>query len=483
MTTGLVSTPRTPKIFQGPAQTLKQASTLVRILELDKACPITSPSPIILERRQRFIETLASIGTLGREDAPDIGELKEKILALLNGTTPTGLPLVGYPTKVIAIYAAQFDNPASIEDLQKCARRIGKDAYALVAPAYSCSSRSAEGPALLVSYPRPSIKSPGQPKLPNYVMKWAPWNEICSHRIYETISRLFGPGDQYFNFITPRAIGLSFEKKIYQEMDRQTTELGAIIVGDLENAFGRILSSTPDSRRAKGKDILIMEKIKGANFFDFVKSKYKFLPPAFKEKLFTRLGRLALLDLFLGNNDRLLLSLYDQSKKCYELEDYASNLANIVIVWAEGSKEPPAVYTIDNGLDGVLIDNPEYRGKYLEYLVALQKDPTMIHRLTSAVMGAMKNSIEDLLGEDLEPGEDIDSLREHVDLFCDDLEAIGPTAIKQGLREMYASMKQTIVPRWHGQEGVPIRTFLKDNYPAMDQAITERFNTTLAARK
>jgi hypothetical protein len=483
MTTTSVSTTRFPKILQGPAQTLKQASTLARILELDKACPITSPSPIILQRRQLFIETLSSIGTLGREGASTVGELKDKILTLLNGTMPQGTPLIPYPKKFQAIYAAEFDNPSSLEDLQKCARRIGKDAFALAAPACSCSLRSAEGPALLVSYPRPNTKTPDHPKLPSYVLKWALWNEICSHRVYETLSRLFGSGDQCYNFFTPRAIALNLEKRAYQGMDKQTLELDATNFNHLENAFGKILSLTPESERAEGKDIIIMERIRGANLFDFVKSKYEHLTREHKEKLFTRLGRLAMLDLFMGNNDRLIRNLYNYENACYELEDIESNLGNIVIVWSTVSKEPPAVYAIDNGLDNDLIESPELRSKYLEYLISLQQDPQVLQRLTNTLIGAMKNAVESMLEEELEPGENIHSLREQVAYFSDDLEAMGPAALSLGLKEMYATISKTIVQKWNNQEGEPIRNFLKDNYPAMDQALTERFNTTLTMRK
>lgn len=482
MTTRPTSTARFPKILQGPVHTLKQANTLARILELDKVCPITSASSFILQRRQKFIETLSSVGALSREDVADMGVLKEKILTLLSGKTPEGTARIPYPEKVLAIYATHFDNPASLEDLQKCARRIGKDAFALMAPAYSCSLRSAEGPTLLVAYPRPNVKAPDHPKLPSYVLKWAQWNEICSHRVYETLSRLFGSGDQCYNFFTPRAIALNLEKGTYQGIDKQTLGLDATDVNALENAFGKILSFAPENERAEGKDIMLMERIRGANLFDFVKSKYEHLPRQHKEKLFTRLGRLALLDLFVGNNDRLIKNVYNSINASYELEDIESNLGNIVIVWSESSQEPPALYAIDNGLDPELIDSPDHRQKYLEFLVALQQDPEMIERLADAAMGAMKNAIEGLLEEELEPGENIPTLRKQVGRFCDDLDAMGSAALCLGLKEMYATISKTIAPKWNSPEGEPIRTFLKDNYPAMDQALTKRFNTILTER-
>lgn len=227
-------------------------------------------------------------------------------------------------------------------------------------------------------------------------------------------------------------------------------------------------NSTP---KPVDNQILLMEKISGSNLFDFAREKHENLSIAQKEKLFERLSRLAFLDVIMGNFDRLIQVNYDKQADSFKLTDLESNLGNVMIIWSGEESEQPELYAIDNGVDPLLVEDPKYKEKYLQFLEKLLSSSKMAENLADFMAQSMLNCLETNAKEEEEKIdiEKFTSFREDLSI-----EGIARPAFARGITRMMDHLRTTLLPSWESEKSEPLKNYLLTIYPELLQAVSER---------
>jgi hypothetical protein len=117
--------------------------------------------------------------------------------------------------------------------------------------------------------------------------------------------------------------------------------------------------------------------IKAANIFDFAEQGgWQRLSVQNKESFCRKMGRLAFLDLVLGNTDRIIRVA--TSVDCFEEHPLESNLGNFMIIPPRKEGEGITFFAIDNGIDSRFVKTDRegllFKGEYLEFLKELLAD-------------------------------------------------------------------------------------------------------------
>lgn len=452
-------------IFGTTPQILQSASTLMRLTLLDDALPKNrSRSTVVDQLAKIWLEggKQASMIISSGTGSTDLDSLK----ALMSGQ----LKQLG--SRLTAIYAEELEAVTTAAELNKCALRFFKDTNSIQIAPLQKSFRGVNGPTFLVSYPRLDNQLQ-TPQLHQYVVKWTQWTELCSARIYDGFSRSFSLEGPPSTFIVPKASGIDFERGVHEMPDCSQTLLSTETVDKLRQKFLGVVQAVDSKITPQDNQIMLLERIPGSNLFDFAKTKYQDLSQDQKEKLFTRLGRLAMLDVLMGNTDRLIQVFYHKESSSYDLVTYESNLGNAMIVWSS-ELQFPELFAIDNGIDEKLIHDPEYKAKYLAFLDNILKNPKMTELLTDAMTKSVKSAIS-LMAEDED--DDLVELRKRLKPFVADLESLGQSAIANGIAEMKESLRTTLIPKWDSEDNAGLISHLKWAHPELLEAVKERLET------
>ncbi len=377
----------------------------------------------------------------------------------------------------------QISDQTSIEKVRACAKRMLKDAYSLVVYPVKRSYAGIEGPVFLVEYPR-------EEKSKAYVIKWTHKNECSSTRLYAQLSTFFNHPVNGLGFLVPQSTVFAFSEGFRELPDGQRCGLTREEGGLLQKNFNDLLAQVPydeardgDDLSLKGENIppeerrvVVTERIFGENLLDFSYTKYPHLDRDQKIKLFTRFGRLALLDLVIGNGDRFFR--ISKRRQEYSFENAAeANLGNVMLVLRSGG-EAPIVYAIDNAMDQDLVNDPSVQAKYHEFLARIYSNPSlMIDELSSNMTACMKVLVlpECLIGSSLQNRQKI---KECLASFNQDLDELGRVAFAEGIKEMLQCLKgeDGLISLWHGKSGEPLRNYLEKTYPDYLDSLQQRLD-------
>jgi hypothetical protein len=336
----------------------------------------------------------------------------------------------------------QPEKARTIEDVQKCARKILRDFEETeMGVSLRRSFRGVASGATLVRYREPSRET-------SYVGKWtSPIELLCQH-IYHALIAAMPPSPEKDCMHLPAAVMLKpIPPYTFQRVDRtESVPAERIIIPPC-----LMPSDHPDLPRHPGgeafqffskNDFMISATAPGRTILDFIGTQYGNLPAPEKACLFRQLGRIAMLDLFLGNHDRLL-KLEDRDEDGSEhsdssKEELVSNLGNLMLnTNAQGVLQ---FGLIDNGC------NIERSSKYLAAIARdLREDPELSSR---ELAQTMVRQIEKALETAKFPRED--DLSEELAEFRTEMEGQLP-ALQEGIQSMATSLQASISP-WRASE-------------------------------
>lgn len=232
------------------------------------------------------------------------------------------------------------------------------------------------------------------------------------------------------------------------------------------------------SNQTHDAQLMLMEKVKGSNLIDFAQTKYEELKLVEKCDLFRKMGHLAMLDLLIGNTDRLIQTRYDTETKQYQLDDLTANLGNLMIDWLPNEDKLPELYAIDNGIKTELITDEMQIKAYNTFIQNQFENPNMIAPLADIIIYSIKTSFQDIAELLTEfSGYPLDQSLAKFEFIMNDLQNpdVAKISLIKGLEEMSSNLKESLLLFWNSKEADKIRGHLKDNHPTLLDAVSERF--------
>lgn len=371
--------------------------------------------------------------------------------------------------KIQSFYESRI-NEIDDKEIQNSLNRFLKDTKSVQTKPATKSSRGLNGPTLLVSYSRFNHMRE-DPQLQNYVIKWSDLTEVCSTRIYDTFSKYFASVKNFNTFYVPKLACLDLENKVYETTNCSKILLEKDSHAILSKNLNKILSSVlpnSDIEEIEDSRILLMEKVNGSNLLDFIRFKYLNLSSAQKKDLFTQIGRLAILDLITGNDDRFIQPEYNEETEEYFLNDgLESNLGNAMVEWS--GEDQLTFYAIDNTISWELIDpESDRKVKYNEFLKKLLADDDYISKMAKSVLSTL-NVATTIIGN----VDNVASLKEErrrLEPFREDLEKIAFGFLYQGMEQMASQLNNYLSSDFNQKS--ELENYL---YDELKQALLERF--------
>ncbi len=420
--------------------------------------------------RSKAISALHILGTIAKKelslDQISFDEVKMKVKKGLS-EIKTGVKI---NKSLLEIYEKAIDASENPKQLDKCFSKLLKDTSSITTFNLQKTNNGQNGPTHIISYTRTSKKCL-LPQLRNYVVKWSNWNEICSWRLYDVISKSL----HMKTIELSKIAALDFKRLIHEKGDWVSESLEETISTDLKQLFIDILGRSIQTTDAQ---LMLMEKVKGSNLIDFAQTKYQYLDIEEKCDLFQKMGHLAMLDLLIGNTDRLIQTRYDANAKQYLLENITANLGNLMIDWFPDEDRFPLLYAIDNGIKTELITDVTQKDAYNKFIRNQFEDANMKADLADTIIGSIKNSFQDnaeVLAESSK--ESLTETLAKFDPILKDLQNsdVLKNALVKGLEEMSWKLKEDLLPFWNNNEALKLKRHLNDNFPTLLEAVSERF--------
>jgi hypothetical protein len=444
-----------PLVLGSTDQLLQATRSLLRLQKLDAALQI---SP--LERD----ETLQAIQRIWREalgkihSKPTLESVRDMIHRDLDPFH-----------QVQAFYDPELKAASSLDEIAACARRALGETCSILVPPLKKASLGKKGPTFLVNF----VDADQHPQA--FVIKYSAPLELGSTRLYEALAHCPEIGDEAAHthgFDVPHAAGLDLIHGLHERPDGMQIKLTDQDAGRLENQFAEIAQSFYSTPRVLSRQILFSERIFGGTLFDFAHTQYTSLSDEEKMKFFSRLARLAFLDIILGNLDRLIK--FAPGDEC-ALDGIESNLANVLVVATEKGF---ILEAIDNEIEPELIHNESEKEKYLLFLqkllssgnfeVALAR--SMVESMQSGIQRGMEDALEDGAADPSEVGK----IRASFKPFLKDLQEIAFKAFCEGVHGM-AKHLQKILPESEGGMDLLV-SGLREKYPELAAAVWQRLH-------
>lgn len=369
-------------------------------------------------------------------------------------------------------FPRSFPQPSDQESMEKLLHKIIKDVKSVEIDPVKKPLRGQSGTILLVSYPR--FNKSKEPSIRNCVIKSTTRNEIATTWIYKKIIEfLFEKENQSEGFFIPEAISLNFERKIHESLDMTKSKLNDSESRELKKMLKDIKDAYPVENEdddefitADDNHIIILEKLR-ENIFDFARAKYpKIEEMAQRRKFFEKLGKLSVIDLFVGNLDRLVRIFINRKGK-YALQPIEANLGNIMF----GGLQKDDMFAIDNEIDPDLLQK-ESKEKYHAFLEELLQTPSFEKTLASNMVESILSGIT-VMAED-ETSVRYDKLLEELEPFSEDLKKFGGDCFEKGIRDMIFQFQKELLPKWASDKAKPFKEYLSENYPEIYSGIEER---------
>ena len=376
------------------------------------------------------------------------------------------------PPSARSIYTSEIDNISEVSFLQKFIQRCLQDAASLLIPPIKRSSRGSKGPTFLINYERQSLRRIPMSHL--YVIKWTDRSELNCQRIYAAFCSNFGSleGTPVTGYLTPKVAALNFDQELYEDSCGQVFPLAGDQSLKLKQRFLTI-SRIYSERIPETTFLLLAERVEGENLFDFAQTRYQYLNLGHKEKLFNRLGKLAMVDMITGNLDRLV-QIFTNAKREYCLWDLEANLGNVMVVWSKESEGPPTLYAIDNGVDIDLVESLPHREKYLQFLTELLSSACWQQKVAKNLVDSFKHALLTQI-DDVSDGNVLE-ITKQLKAFSKDLGEIGLKAFEYGIHEMFFHFTHTLIPGWDSKKSVNLKNYLLKTNPNLLEALSERIN-------
>ena len=436
------------KIFGTPDQLLKESGKLVRLSRIDEVLPKQ------IKQREAKRRAISQVFVNAVSQNPPKEQVQKELTNLR--------------------VARAFPQDPSMED-RKWIKRAVKDVACLSISPVQRSKKGLNGPTLLVSYSEE--KNNRDVQLEEYVIKWVKPDEIPSNRIYSVFQ-----ANQLF--LIPAVGGVNFHNNIHESMTCECTVMDLAQNEQLKKNFLELAKSYASLDEDEGpteNQVMVAERVCGANVVDFALTKYEYLNPKQKEDFFKRLGALALLDLLIGNSDRLAKAEKSFKTGAYELSDLESNLGNVMIEWRDIKQDEPIVYAIDNGMDPDLYLNPGEQEKYLLFLKTLFSSPNWSVQIGKSIAKSMQSALR--MQADDESSANVEEMKAKFALLSQDLDGMAVDALIAGVEEMAQKLESSLLPKWESDECMTVRQSLRSTAPNLLSGVQTRFETFQKTRK
>ncbi len=440
-------------MFGEPHRVFKAASTLVRLVQLDNALPKN-------KTRTKTIGDLAQLWIQANEQLTGSLDVEKKVVSEKLKTANN---------RIYLVYANDIEAAKTFPELKKCRERFLKDVKSIQINPIQKTHKGLNGPTYLVSYPRLKVNG-DMPKLQNYVIKWTHWDEICSTRLYAALSECLQMSKE-LKFTVPSAAALDFDAMIHETTEGSHQLLSEESNQALKIKFEALLKTMDPKLTPSEQQIMLMERVPGANLFDFAMRVYPTLGHEQKVSLFRQLGFLAILDLVTGNSDRLIRVIYDEKSSSFNLETFEANLGNAMVVYNAAESVFPSIVAIDNRIDANLINDLAQSEKYNQFLRELFDNPKMIDSLGEAMLISIQSAVNLQIEDEDDPIEAKKGLQQ----FSQDLKTIALPAMKEGLAQMASKLKGSISTFWEQEQNAPLKNHLNWAHPEFLRAVDERF--------
>ncbi len=226
-------------------------------------------------------------------------------------------------------------------------RTFSKDLDSLDRFQCSISSLGYNGPTLLVSYVRnnSSLSSDWTRKS---VIKWTPELEFSSTILFRTLFKSVAED----SCKVPQCSFLNLSTNEHLCMDGLRAPIPLKTSNSLQKTIGKI-ASLKGCYPSDYNQVMISEKIAGANLRDFVIKDYADLTREQKVGFFQGIGRISYLDMVAMNLDRIPQIKGNFKGFVTGLEAGVmahANLGNIMVKRSTDSKKPFTFYAIDNNI-------------------------------------------------------------------------------------------------------------------------------------
>jgi hypothetical protein len=377
-------------------------------------------------------------------------------------STPLEPHLQNLPLSVQEIYRQELKTTT---DLQAYAARYFKEIGSIMVHPVSALKVGSIGQPKILTYSRSKSNHTYETKSSFLKYLTSP-KEIEIHFLYQDLLKALPfrePGK--VDFVLPNGVMLDLSNNTYKSSEKQIS-LNPLSSQKLQTIFEHFaLTQTPrviDVKKEPSfrefvlqKPLALFDRILEPNLGDFLSAHFMNLTSEEKKDLFKQLGKLAFLDLILGNGDRLIAfnhghyALIDKKAdpSTFKTVLAPSNLGNLMVSHQDSSF---TLHLIDNTIgdgrhsDEVFSDLKD-RQDYLKFLEeVLSKEDSneqiafhLIHSLSLAVRQ---------IGENDHIDRHIQTLH---DLFSEkNIHSMDLSSFVEGIQSMRNDLKEVIIPNW-----------------------------------
>lgn len=452
----LFNTHLTDPILGPLSNVIKSTNTLCRINPLSKhfqdaESEILAVKAVWEQVQQHLKEILEQ-----PSDATVIDRMKETMKAALNE--------ISRNTAVFEIYNKLVDTAIDAKALDKCARKFLDDLGAVSTFCLTKTYLGLSGPTHIISYNRYST-SAARNKPRDYVVKWTNSNEICSFRLYEALTQHLIQGTQVSTFLVPKTASIDFDYKFHHTANYSSCQLEKKEAAKLQQLFYSIVG-----RGKSDTQIMLVETVIGSDLLDFVQTKYAKLDVSQKQDLFEKIGHVTMLDLVMGNPDRLGPHInFNEKENDYEfVPDSPANLGNLMIKWDPNTGSLLEVYAIDNTVDTLLIFNGQRRAAYKRFLQSIISNPKEIESLAALIHRSLADGLTRATRY---------VNQETCQSFVADLKnpEIAEKSLNYGLSTMLALLQKSLPHFWNSEDSSNVKEFVNQKHEMLLTAVSERF--------
>ncbi len=450
-------------VFGEAYEVLETMDTLQRLSEFD----------VIINNlnRKSLLEKLGNIWIGGENSLVSLEEKKAALCETLTRSFRLAPGLAKY-------YGPLINAIETEEDFKRCLHNFRLDAKSILSKSPLVKScRGQNGPTFLVGYTRLDSNFE-HPSLQKFVLKWTHWNEACSTRIYDAFSRqcacLYS---ERLDFIVPKASVFDLNSCMYEMIDCSKKQLNNEMAQKFRDKFDGIRLAVCPGMQPKDDQIMLIERVAASNLYDFADKKFKELSFEQKQELYVGLGRLAMLDVFMGNTDRLVQFGDYNPSKGFELVPWESNLGNVMIGLTSGERAGLFLYAIDNGIDQRLITDSKCNAAYNLFLEQLLGDQNMLERLAGVMIPSIAKDIRDHLAQsDIKDPNQFNQLKLDLEFFILDLNSEeAKSEILHGLADMCKKLNEVLLPFWESKQSDFLKQHLSETHPILLEVISGRF--------
>ena len=416
--TSAINLPLSRNAYDGVLNSVSELlDTTIRLRDLDKLSKQLDPETVA--KIKKTWDTVANLINNNQKFEVIKGEINKHLQKYFN--------------------TEQLESLKSIGDIIKFSKQFFTDLSSVITPPIFKPDKGNHGPTFLTSFIWKN-------RTHSFVIKWTDSLEVACNFIYTTFAHCLDADCKSIDshgFYIPQIAGIDFAAHEYELPNGTFEHLSHSQELELHNIFLDITNRNAPYSNTENKQIMLSERITGDNLLDFAHLQYNDLFPKSisgtdeetfqKLKFFSRLGRIALLDMIIGNLDRFVPLILDKDEYSLPGNDYAANLGNVMIL---KTQEDYKIFLIDNGIYSSLVENKKNNENYNFFLETLFVKENFHFELAYIICISIQNLITLRIKENRK-------LKEQFSLFLKDLVEYGPEGLAFGISEMTAHI-QTI---------------------------------------